>query len=237
MALNFTVLSAHSFFSRNKDKNLISELPYKLLVDATLPNKQEYCTKYNYKLSIKQSEDNDITLTKHVLIKENLLAKESDWLCWIDTDALIMNMQVSLDSFIVPNAEFIIGEDWNGLNSGIFLIKVCNNAIKFMDSVMSYIPTDYDKAHTPYWWYTSEQCAYTRSLSYINTAIVHHSFFNGYIIGPRPDNDWRNYNIGPFDPNWQEKRFSAGDFILHFVGDYLPNKINNAKKYIKEIIR
>jgi len=222
----------------------------KPLTDITLKNKIEYCDKHSYNLCYDDftkpiihenpANKDEANLRKLCLIKNTLLTTESDWLCWIDGDALIMNMQIPLSKFINDEFDFIIGEDWNGLNAGVFFIRNCMQSLEFINKCIEYKPTQFDMENTPFWWWPSEQCAYTRLIGQVedfNTFIVHHSYFNGYIIGPREDNDWRNHGIGPFNKEWKERRFQSGDFILHLVGDYLPNKIINAKKYIKEVIR
>lgn len=241
--MKFNVLTAHSFALKgdigklNVDTTLPH--PYKTLIDITLPNKEEYCHRHGYKLISKVfEEESDVTLPKQYLLKQNILNHDADWLLWIDTDAIIMNMTISLEAFIPNNdVDFIIGEDWNGINSGVFFLKVNDKTLNFINQCINYQPIEYIKYTTPEWWYNSEQCAYTMNLFQIHTIITHHSLFNGYIIGPRPDNDWRKFRIGPFNMDWQEKRFQLGDFIVHFVGDSLPNKIVNAQKFITQIIR
>ena len=240
--MKFNILTAHSLEVKgdigkcNVDSALVN--PYKELIDLTLPNKEEYCNKHGYKLVVKVFEkENDVTLPKQYLLQQNILNNDADWLCWIDTDAIIMNMCITLDTLVYNDYDFIIGEDWNGINSGIFFLRVCDKSLKFIEMCINYEPIDYIKYTTPEWWWKSEQCAYTMNLFKLRTAIVHHSLFNGYIIGPRPDNDWRAYRIGPFNRDWKEQPFQLEDFILHLVGDYLPNKIINANKFIPQIIR
>ena len=241
--MKFNILTAHSLEAKGEigKANIDPALsnPYKKLIDITLPNTEEYSNRHGYKLIVKVfEEEKDVTLPKQYLLRQNILDNNADWLCWIDTDAIIMNMTIPLESFIINNdADFIIGEDWNGINSGVFFLKVNNKTLEFIDTCIKYKPIEYIKHTTPQWWWNSEQCAYTMNMFTINTVIVHHSLFNGYIIGARPDNDWRQYRIGPFNKEWTERKFQLGDFIVHFVGDYLSNKIVNAKHFIPQIIR
>lgn len=212
----------------------------------TTPNKVDYCNRYGYSYLIKQTPNqiydssnivtNNILQYKFNLLNDGLYSK-ADWILWIDNDALFMNHTIPLTNLIDNNYEFIIGEDWNGINAGVFLLKNCNNAIKFLNALWTYIPSEYDKLHTPFWWYPSEQAAMFRNLHLIKSKIIHHSLINGYIIGPRPDNDWRNRGLSSINPNWQERRFIPGDFILHFVGEFNANRIKQIKRYLQIVIK
>ena len=221
---------------------------YNKIVSITLPNKQEYCQRYGYDLSI---DDFTVSIPEHekslcgdasvqhklYLLKTLLSNNNYDWIVWIDADALIMNMTIPLEQVIDDNYEFIAGEDWNGINAGVLFFKVCDASRYFIDACIAYKPTEYDKTQTPFWWWPSDQCAFTRCVHLLKTKIVHHSQFNAYLHGPRMDNDWRAYNIGPIDPNWTQRNFQLGDFILHLVGDYIQNKIANAHTFSQYIIR
>ena len=71
----------------------------------------------------------------------------------------------------------------------------------------------------------------------LRSQIVHHSKFNSYLIGPRPDNDWRWHNMGPLDPNFQPKVYQESDFILHLLGDYEEGKMKNLEYYLPKVIK
>jgi hypothetical protein len=49
-----------------------------------------------------------------------------DYVFYVDMDAIIMNLEQSLDHFIEaagPNKDFIMTSDWNGINSGVWLAR------------------------------------------------------------------------------------------------------------------
>jgi len=225
---NFLILSMHD------DK-------IKPLTDMTLPNKQEYCDKYSYML---QSHTPKVAMSlidwngyKTNLLKSAIQQEEYDWIVWIDADALIMNMTIPLTKFIDDDYELIIGEDWNGLNNGVFFMKACKNSVEFLDMCQSYEPTDFDRNNTPFWWWPSEQCSYTRCLSYIKSKVVHHSLFNGLPFGPCVTNDWRHAGVGPVDYDWTPKQFQVGDFILHVASGNMPFKLNYFYQYLPQVIK
>ena len=176
-------------------------------------------------------------------LKQIIQQQTTDWICWIDADAIIMNHTIRLESFINDSYDLIIGEDWNGVNTGVYFCKSNNRILELLNKCLEYEPTEFDRTHTPYWWWPSFQCSLTRLMHNVDTHIVHHSLFNGYILDPIPKekssklvhehNNW--LNIGP--PNFIPKRFETRDFILHLAGGSVDDKISNAQAYTQQITR
>ena len=50
-----------------------------------------------------------------------------DYLLKTDVDTLVTNMETRLEEYAAASggADMIISEDWNGVNTGVFLLKVC----------------------------------------------------------------------------------------------------------------
>ncbi|ORX76094.1 hypothetical protein K493DRAFT_319691 [Basidiobolus meristosporus CBS 931.73] len=71
------------------------------------------------------------------MIKDELAKDEHDWIFWMDTDALIANMDIRLEQFIDNRYPLIITKDWFCLNAGVFLIKNDDWSRHFMDLVWS----------------------------------------------------------------------------------------------------
>jgi len=217
------------------------------IVELTLPNKIEYCKKHDYDFHYDDftrpvSEPNiDKTPSSHnklCRIKELLVQhlNKYDWLCWIDGDAVIMNYRIKLESFLDDEYNFIIGEDWNGLNAGVFFIRVCQESINFMDKCIKYKPTTSVRISQPSWWWQSEQCAYTECLDAIKAKIVHHKHFNGYLKFP----DWTNnpIELQPHDENFTPCLFRKGDFMIHIVAEPdLKKRLQLIRKVIREVIK
>jgi hypothetical protein len=74
------------------------------------------------------------------------LAKPEDqrlkWLMWHDRDTVLMNPQVPLDVFVPPEPQFshihmLVTNDRNGLNNGVFMVRVNQWAFKFFASALS----------------------------------------------------------------------------------------------------
>jgi len=64
------------------------------------------------------------------------------WLMWHDRDTVLMNPQIPLDVFVPPEPQFsnihlLVTNDRNGLNNGVFLVRVNQWAFKFFASALS----------------------------------------------------------------------------------------------------
>ncbi|KAF2251778.1 glycosyltransferase family 34 protein [Trematosphaeria pertusa] len=121
------------------------------------------------------------------------LAKPEDqrlkWLMWHDRDTVLMNPQIPLDIFVPPEPDFshihmLVTNDRNGLNNGVFMVRVGQWAFKLFASALSIreyqpeIPLKYteqsgmEEAIKRPWWANS-------------VAYVPQRWFNGF--PPDPD--------------------------------------------------
>ena len=79
------------------------------------------------------------------IIGQELAKPESQrlkWLFWHDRDTILMNPQVPLDIFLPPSPEFdhiqlLVTNDRNGLNNGVFMVRVGQWAFKMLASALS----------------------------------------------------------------------------------------------------
>jgi hypothetical protein len=79
------------------------------------------------------------------LILEELLKPEEErveWLMWVDADTVLMNPLIPVDIFLppqdMPDVHLIVNHDWNGLNNGIFFIRVNQWAAELFASILSF---------------------------------------------------------------------------------------------------
>ncbi|GJJ69858.1 hypothetical protein EMPS_02207 [Entomortierella parvispora] len=69
--------------------------------------------------------------------KEEYVKQERhDWIFWIDTDAILMEMGVRLEQFLDNRYSLIITKDVNGLNAGVFFLKIDEWSRQFMNSLL-----------------------------------------------------------------------------------------------------
>ncbi|OAQ28588.1 glycosyltransferase family 34 protein [Linnemannia elongata AG-77] len=80
------------------------------------------------------------------MIKDELAKDEHDWIFWMDTDALIANMDIRLEQFIDNRHPLIVTKDWYCLNAGVFFIKNDDWSREFIDLVWSKMgPYDHEQ--------------------------------------------------------------------------------------------
>jgi hypothetical protein len=65
-----------------------------------------------------------------------------DWLFWHDRDTIVMNPHIPLDAFLPPEPEFahinlLVTKDRNGLNNGVFFVRVSEWGLKMFASALS----------------------------------------------------------------------------------------------------
>ena len=194
-------------------------------------NKKLYCARHNYPLIAKVgdfSSDYPIHFDKMSLIldafEEN---QEIIWAYWLDCDALITNLEVRLESIIDDNYHIIIATDWNGLNTGSFLVK---NSIEGKNWLKFIYEQRFIELYQDHPWH--EQLAIINHFQEFSHLfkIVPQRTFNSY------DFDFYQLLSGTdyprFDKLGTNGQWKEGDFVVHFPG--LQN--NDIIKYIKNYL-
>ena len=68
--------------------------------------------------------------------------ERSMWLMWVDGDSIIINPEIMPQIFLPPpdfnNVNFLVTKDHNGMNTGVFFLRVCDWSVKFMSKVLAY---------------------------------------------------------------------------------------------------
>lgn len=113
------------------------------LADLTNPSKQQYCEKWGYDFICNcgtLDPERPPAWSKILLLRK--LLDSYDWLYWIDTDALIMNPETSLEDIIDDRYSMVVAklesEDLFGelhLNTGSFFIKSDDAGKKLLDAI------------------------------------------------------------------------------------------------------
>jgi hypothetical protein len=143
----------------------------------------------------------ELQWAKIPLIQKHL--KDWDWIVWLDGDVLITNQERTIEDLIeliLPDKFLFIGRDFQGLNSGVFIIKNCPQAHEFLTNVWAFEGFDRRLFH--------EQTAmdyYIATPKYRDgVQVVPHKFIN--IINAY---DYRLDTVVHWLP---------GDFCIHFAG-------------------
>ncbi|KAK3363212.1 hypothetical protein B0T25DRAFT_32698 [Lasiosphaeria hispida] len=68
-----------------------------------------------------------------------------EWLFWFDADTVILNFETPLEVFLPPknlsgveNVDLLITANWDGLNSGVFGLRVSPWSVSFISAVLAY---------------------------------------------------------------------------------------------------
>lgn len=73
-------------------------------------------------------------LKVHVLERE-LLAGGCDWLFWLDSDAMIADMDFDIRSLVSVDKNFLCSVDYRGFCVGVFLLRNCDWSLNFMRTI------------------------------------------------------------------------------------------------------
>jgi len=131
-----------------------------------------------------------------------------DYIMWIDGDVLITNQERKIEDFIKlmkPHEFLLIGKDFQGLNSGVFIIRNCVEAIQFLKETWDFQGFDRKLFH--------EQSAmdhlmkdekYKGKIQVVPHSHIH--IMNAY-----------DYRMD------QKVHWKPGDFCVHFAGIKDPN--------------
>ncbi|ORX86843.1 hypothetical protein BCR32DRAFT_289774 [Anaeromyces robustus] len=165
----------------------------------------QYCKIHNYTLMLNtqryDTETSIFYMKLHVIkeaIVKGLKTHKYDWIFWIDSDVILANPNIKLETFL-PNDEnihFVIATDHHGLNAGVFMIKVHPWSLNFMMHSIAY-QFFINGRHLEYADQTSmnDVLILNDDIERAHYAVVPQNWFNSY-----PD------------------RRHSGDMVLHFAG-------------------
>ncbi|KAL1616777.1 hypothetical protein SLS54_008169 [Diplodia seriata] len=130
-----------------------------------------------------------------------------EWLLWVDRDTIVLNPCVPVEAFLPPAEEedvhMVVTKDWNGLNNGVFLVRVNEWAVELFSDILGfpYHRPDVELRFT-------EQSAMEKLLDEDkfrdNTVYVPQRWFNAY--------------QGRDDEKLEPFQTRRGDFLVHFAG-------------------
>ncbi|KAG6001521.1 hypothetical protein E4U21_004112 [Claviceps maximensis] len=148
----------------------------------------------------------------HYMILRELRKPESqrlEWLFWFDADTIILNYNVPLEIFLPPPGDealkrinVLIADDWNGLNNGIFGVRVSRYSAILFAGILAFRDFEPDTYLT-----FADQSAMEFLLKKRNSvnhvAKVPQRWFNAYAT--------EDADAGP---SWVH----PGDLLVHFAG-------------------
>jgi hypothetical protein len=164
-------------------------------------------------------------MLRHILTElEKPAGTRLRWLFWFDSDIVLLNSNVPLELFLPPptpdkrwdHIRALVCQDGNGLNTGVFALKVDKWAVTFLAATLSTrqsqpnIKLKYNDQSAMEFWLQSDLFRY-------NTMHVPQRWFNAYPgkrgTGTRfsdpdlPQSQWHAYAV------------KEGDLAVHFAGN------------------
>ncbi|KAG0308082.1 hypothetical protein BGZ98_009066 [Dissophora globulifera] len=119
----------------------------RILGNLSYHNRREYVAHHQGRYSLRDnftSHFEDVisqgvipAWAKIKILVEELDKDEHDWIFWIDTDALITNMDIRLEQFIDNRYSLLITKDLYFMNAGVFMLKVNDWSRAYMREIQS----------------------------------------------------------------------------------------------------
>lgn len=128
--------------------------------------------------------------------------ERTEWLFWFDRDTVILNPCIPLHIFLPPqdDIDLVISNDFNGLNNGVFAVRVCDWSVRLLCTILGYRELRPDE-ELP----LSEQSAMERVLQDVRfkakVAYYPQRWFNAY-----PTDKEKDYTV------------QDADLLVHFAG-------------------
>lgn len=181
---------------------------YQPIADYTTTVMREYCKRHGYEFRplLLDGTGNEYAYKKHEYFEE-LFKEDIDGIFYLDADAVITNMKITLESLVcVPEygrKSFFITEHLGELNGGALLI--CNNFYgKMINRQILFSRTAYENEQN-----AINGLRETMLFKY-HMAVLPHPAFNSF-----------NYSLYPECPNVrkpEQGHWQPGQFILHVPG-------------------
>ena len=135
------------------------------------------------------------------------IGERLEWLLWVDADTIILNPHVPIEIFLPPHEwkeiHFLITKDFNGLNNGIFAIRVHERSVELLSAVVGF-PI----------YFPDEQLVF-RDQSAMEKMLDKHHFKAHTVEVPQR---WFNAYQGELDETIAPFQIRRGDLLVHFPG-------------------
>ena len=185
---------------------------------ATTRNFRHYCAMHGYDCIIQTTRTSNLEPSwDKITLCKSLLGKY-DWVFWIDSDCIILNMSKKLEDLIDNNYNIIIAENIYGINAGVWLIQNTPWSLKAMDEVWNLASTFH---YTGTWEQAPLNHVIKKDANKGKCKIIPQRLMNAQLY-----KYWRHaLPSGEYRP---------GDFVLHFPG--IPNtlRIPLMRDYMKD---
>ncbi|OCK82150.1 glycosyltransferase family 34 protein, partial [Lepidopterella palustris CBS 459.81] len=172
---------------------------------------------HNYPLHVLRSSILDNVWTKPAYILSILLrelakpeGERLQWLLWVDGDTIILNPYVPIEALIPPeddpewdDVQLLVSHDWNGLNNGVFPVRVSIWSVELFSAILSFR------------FYRPDQHLTFRDQSAMDFLLQDDHFSPNVIRAPQR---WFNAYQGEVNETLAPFQVRRGDLLVHFAG-------------------
>ncbi|KAK4983370.1 hypothetical protein LTR50_007270 [Elasticomyces elasticus] len=145
------------------------------------------------------------------LLLQELAKSESErleWLFWVDGDTIMLNPYIPIETFLPPSPEFddihlLVSNDWNGLNNGVFPIRVTQWSVELFSAIVAF-------RH-----YRPMENLVFRDQSAMEVLLQDDRFSEHKLRTPQR---WFNAYQGEANETLEPYQVRRGDFLVHFAG-------------------
>lgn len=171
---------------------------------------------HGYRLHVLRQSLMDDVWSKPAYVLSLLLREMSkpegerlEWLIWVDADTVILNPLIPIETFLPPpgpefeDIHLVYSNDWNGLNNGVFPVRVSRWAIELFSAIVSY-------RH-----YHPDEVLTFRDQSAMDNLMKEPRFRRNIVQAPQR---WFNAYQGELNETLAPHQIRRGDLLVHFAG-------------------
>lgn len=156
-----------------------------------------------------------------------------EWIMWVDRDTLILDQCHQISSFLPPEpsrfggwlerttnsdrreknaTHLLVTNDFNGLNNGVFLLRVNSWAIQFFNSILAF--RHYNPGvELKFTEQSAMELVINEDGFKEHTQFILQHWFNGY-----PKGQVRQFRDHADENGLDEEHVRRGDYLVHFAG-------------------
>ena len=226
---------------------------YRPLADMTLrQNKMPYAKRHGYTVfsnDLKLIEGVSISYQKIYMIREIMnTCPDIEWMWYTGTDSLVTNMSIRIEDKIDNRYHFMMSADFNGINIDSFLIRNTHYGRAIIDQMIAHeveackcwdseqramawtlgVPVFGEPWHnTPYVPETSRFANIARIYpqTYMNS-YNYELYYDRYLAREQGD-----YDVFGYRGNW-----TKGDWLIHWPGTTLDQRMQLAPYYLTQVV-
>lgn len=198
---------------------IVGDQPSNRLYERALRTHTAHNRLHNYQMFTLRESILDDVWTKPAYILSIILrelakpaVERLHWLLWVDADTIILNPNIPAELFLPPETadgewndiHMLVTYDWNGLNNGVFPIRVHPWSVSLLSAILAF-------RH-----YRPDADLTFRDQSAMAMLLEEPAFRKHVMHAPQR---WYNAYRGEINETIAPFQFRRGDFLVHFAGD------------------